>query len=75
MARFQPGNRHGSKSRRFLGALRRANAQDGGARLARAIEKLLEAAAAGEPWAVRLLADRLDGKAPNQHHLSVTATA
>jgi len=61
---FQPGHKHGEKSRLFDGALRRAIAQSNGVQLRQAAEKLLEAAANGEPWAINTLADRLDGKAP-----------
>jgi hypothetical protein len=42
--------------------LRRAIAQDDGKRVRAAAEELLNLAAAGTPWAVKELADRLDGK-------------
>jgi hypothetical protein len=64
---WQPGksgNPNGSAGpKRFQAALDRALAQDDGKRLRGAIEKLLDAAAAGEVWAIQFLADRLDGKA------------
>jgi hypothetical protein len=60
---FEKGHKHGAKSRLFDGALRRAIAQDDGERLRRAAEALLDEAAAGKPWALAQLADRLDGKA------------
>ena len=60
---FTKGNKLGQKSRLFDGALRRAIAQDDGERLRRAAEALLDEAAAGKPWALAQLADRLDGKA------------
>jgi len=44
-------------------ALRRAIVQDDGLRLRKAAEKLLDKAADGEAWAVKEIADRLDGKA------------
>lgn len=56
------GNQNAAKSRAFYGALSRAIAQDDGVRLRAAAEKLLDLAAGGESWAVRELADRLDGK-------------
>lgn len=59
---FEKGHKHGAKSRLFDGALKRAIAQDDGKRLRAAAEKLLDLASEGEPWAVRELADRLDGK-------------
>jgi hypothetical protein len=42
--------------------LKRAIAQDDGVRLRKAAEKLLDKAAEGEPWAIKEIADRLDGK-------------
>lgn len=60
----QSGNPAGAKELySFRAALTRAVAQDSGARLRGCAEKLLDLAAAGEAWAVRELADRLDGKA------------
>ena len=56
------GNQNAAKSRAFYGALSRAIAQDDGKRLRQAAESLLNLAADGEAWAVRELADRLDGK-------------
>lgn len=46
-------------------ALRRAIAQDNGKKLRGAVDKLLTLAEAGEPWAVKELFDRTDGK-PHQ---------
>jgi hypothetical protein len=62
----QPGNANGgtgADTAPFKSALRRAIAQDDSKRIRDAAEKLLDLAAAGEPWAVRELADRTDGKA------------
>ena len=50
------------RQRLFIKALNRAIAQDDSNRLRAAAERLLDLAAAGEAWAVRELADRLDGK-------------
>lgn len=68
---FQPGqsgNPAGSspKQRRFSATLDRAIEQDESKRLRAAAEKLLDLAAAGESWAVGMLADRLDGKPKQQ---------
>jgi len=60
---FEPGNELGKKGKVFDGALRRAIAQDDGKRIRQAAEVLLDKAAEGEPWALNMLADRLDGKA------------
>lgn len=63
------GNKNASRERRqFRAALERAIAQyeaDGlprGEALNRVTEKLLEQALAGEQWAVKEIADRLDGR-------------
>jgi HPt (histidine-containing phosphotransfer) domain-containing protein len=48
-----------------MAALNRAIAQDDSKRLRDAAERLLDIAAAGEAWAIKELADRLDGK-PHQ---------
>jgi hypothetical protein len=66
---FTKGNQLGAKSRLFDGALKRAIAQDDGQRLRLAAEKLLDLASTGEAWAIKELADRLDGKA--QQNVSV----
>lgn len=69
---FEPGksgNPEGrSKSQPFYAALNRAIKQNDGKKLRAAAEKLLDLAEAGEAWAVKELADRLDGKA----HQAVT---
>ena len=63
----QSGNPDGSKKpKRFLAALERAMHEDGGRKLRDAADKLLQCAASGEPWAIQMLADRLDGKAIQQ---------
>ena len=64
MAGAPKGNQNakGRKQKLFDDALRRAIAQDDKDRLRRAAESLLEQAAAGEQWAIREIADRLDGK-------------
>lgn len=62
----QSGNPTGkSRQKRFLETLDRAILQDEGKSLRAAADKLLACAQAGEPWAIQMLADRLDGK-PHQ---------
>jgi hypothetical protein len=61
--RGAPEGNQNAKGRLFNSALKRAVVQDDGKRLRATAEKLLDLAAAGEAWAVRELADRLDGKA------------
>lgn len=52
--------------RPFREALRRAITQDNGKRIRATAERLLDLAAEGEAWAVKELADRIDGKASQQ---------
>ena len=60
----QSGNPAGASGpKRFHAALERALLQDDGKKLRAAVEKMLDAAANGEPWAIQFLAERLDGKA------------
>ena len=64
---FQPGvsgNPSGRQANKpFAEALKRAIAQNDAKKLRAIAEKLLEKAAEGEGWAIKELADRLDGKA------------
>jgi hypothetical protein len=63
----ESGNPEGrALNKPFLDAVSRAIAQDDGKRLRKAAEQLLDAADAGEPWALQMLADRLDGKPKQQ---------
>lgn len=63
----ESGNPQGrALNKPFLDAVTRAIAQDDGKRLRAAAEKLLNAAEAGEPWALQMVADRLDGKPRQQ---------
>ena len=67
---FKPGisgNPSGSQTeKQFASALKRAIQQDDAKRLRAAAEALLDHAAAGEYWAINMLADRLDGKPTQQ---------
>ena len=58
----QPGNNNASKNKPFLDAMRRALAQNP-QKIGKIVDKVLEQAEAGEAWAVKEVADRLDGKA------------
>lgn len=66
MAGAPIGNQNAAKGRLWNDALRMAIAQDDRARVRKAIERLLDLAAEGEPWAIKELADRLDGKPVQQ---------
>ena len=59
------GNKNNVKNKPFWDMITRIIAQEDGKRLREAGEKLFDAAAAGEPWAINVIADRLDGK-PHQ---------
>jgi hypothetical protein len=56
------GNNNATKNKLWSDTLRRAIAQDRGNRVRQAAERLLDEAAKGEQWAIKELADRLDGK-------------
>ena len=62
------GNSNAHKGKTWNDALRRAIASDQGARVLKAAHRLLDDAANGEPWAIKELADRLDGK-PRQESI------
>ena len=57
----QPNNTNAQKRGAFLRELTKELAQSP-EQLRKAIKKLLEQASKGEPWAIQMLADRLDGK-------------
>lgn len=57
-----PSGRTVEENRPFLAALHRAIKQSEGKKLRDAADKLLDAAVSGEPWALKELADRTDGR-------------
>jgi hypothetical protein len=63
------GNTNATKNKLWSDTLRRAIAQDRGDRVRQAAERLLDEAAKGEPWAIKELADRLDGKSVQSNTL------
>lgn len=70
---FEEGNQYGKKSRQFEQAVRRALVQEDGAKLRQCAETLLDKAAIGEPWAVAMLRDTLDGKPAQTVELEASA--
>jgi hypothetical protein len=62
------GNKNAQKGQMWNDSLRKAIAQDNGRRLRASIEQLLNLASNGEPWAIKELADRLDGR-PRQSNV------
>lgn len=65
MAGAPLGNTNGAKGKVVTDAIRKALAADDWKRLRLGAEKVAEAYAAGEQWAVQFVADRMDGK-PHQ---------
>jgi hypothetical protein len=63
------GNNNATKNKLWSDTLRRAIAQDSCDRVRQAAERLLDEAAKGEPWAIKELADRLDGKSVQSNTL------
>ena len=57
------GNHNAAKGKEFMDRLRKICVQDDYKKLEKAAEALLDQAAAGEAWAIQMLADRFDGKA------------
>ena len=66
----ESGNPKGRPKKPFAEVLNRAIAQEDSKRLRECVEKLLDAAAKGEPWALAMVADRLDGKPKQQTELT-----
>ena len=56
------GNKNATKNKPFLDAMIRALAQNP-QKIGKIVDKILDQAEAGEAWAVKEVADRLDGKA------------
>ena len=59
----QPNNQNAKKGRLFFDQLRKELVQEDAIKLRKIAQKLVEAAQDGEPWAVKEIMDRVDGKA------------
>jgi len=59
----QPNNQNAKKGKLFYSELRKALVQQDQINLRRIADKLVEKAIEGEPWAVKEIMDRVDGKA------------
>lgn len=66
----QPGNQNARKGKLFYDALRVALVQEDRKSLRKITDKLVKAAEEGEPWAVKEIMDRMDGKPVNTTELS-----
>jgi hypothetical protein len=57
------GNENAKKGKLFYDQLRKVLVQNDQFKLRRVTEKLVDAAIEGEPWAIKEVIDRIDGKA------------
>lgn len=64
------GNNNAAKAKVVADAIRKALAAEDWRRLRAGAEKVADAYASGEPWAVQFVADRMDGKAVQQTEIS-----
>jgi hypothetical protein len=64
------GNQNAAKAKIVADAIRKALANDDWKRLRAGAEKVADAYAVGEPWAVQFVADRMDGKPTQQTEIS-----
>lgn len=62
MAGAPTGNQNASKAKLVSDCIRRAIVQDDGQKLREGVDKLLDAFASGEPWAIEQVTNRLEGK-------------
>jgi hypothetical protein len=68
----QVGNQNAKKGKLFYNELRKALVQQDQLNLRRIADKLVEKAIDGEPWAVKEIMDRVDGKAIQATEISGT---
>lgn len=64
------GNQNGKKGKLFYNQLRVALVQEDSRKLRNIAQKLVDAAEKGEPWAVKEIMDRVDGKAVQSTEIS-----
>jgi len=64
------GNQNGKKGKLFYNQLRVALVQEDSRKLRTIAEKLVKAAEQGEPWAIKEVIDRVDGKAVQSTEIS-----
>lgn len=66
----QPGNQNAKKGKLFYNQLRKALVQEDSLKLRKIADKLVDAAEQGEPWAIKEVIDRVDGKAVQATEIS-----
>jgi hypothetical protein len=64
------GNQNGKKGKLFYNHLRVALVQEDSRKLRTIAQKLVDAAEQGEPWAIKEVIDRVDGKAVQATEIS-----
>jgi len=64
------GNQNGKKGKLFYNQLRKALVQEDSRKLRTIADKLVDAAEQGEPWAIKEVIDRVDGKAVQATEIS-----
>ena len=64
------GNQNGKKGKLFYNQLRVALVQEDSRKLRTIAQKLVDAAELGEPWAIKEVIDRVDGKAVQSTEIS-----
>jgi len=64
------GNQNARKGKLFADQLRKVLVQNDAFKLRQVTEKLVDAAVEGEPWAVKEVIDRMDGKAVQATEIS-----
>lgn len=64
------GNQNGKKGKLFYNQLRVALVQEDSRKLRNIAEKLVKAAEDGEPWAIKEVIDRVDGRAVQATEIS-----
>ena len=66
----QPGNSNAAKSKAFHDVMRKACLAEDFTRVHKGIQKVLDAVADGEEWALLLVRDTLDGKPKQQTEIT-----
>ena len=64
------GNQNGKKGKLFYNQLRKALVQEDSRKLRTIADRLVDAAEQGEPWAIKEVIDRVDGKAVQATEMS-----
>jgi hypothetical protein len=64
------GNQNGKKGKLFYNQLRKALVQEDSLKLRKIADKLVDAAEKGEPWAIKEVIDRVDGRAVQATEIS-----